>query len=84
MTMANKNNPVSPKLKHGKAGEVGAGLIITVLIQAESSFGQFAGDWTPTVYLGAVIAAGAGIGYLKRDPLRVPKLVKRWTTRNES
>lgn len=69
---------VSPKIKHGSAAGIGVGMVLTILQQASHQFGNFAGEWTDVIFMGAVVAATAGVGYLKKDPRRVVKQVRKW------
>lgn len=72
-----QESPVSPKIKHGAAGGVGVGMLLTVLQQASHQFGDFAGDWTPVIFMAAVVAATAGVGYVK-GPKRAVKQTRKF------
>lgn len=73
-----KQNPVSPKVKGTAAGGLGAGVVIQMLQQSQSLFGDWAGDWTTAIYMGVVVVAGTAAGYLRDDPKRVKKWVQKW------
>ena len=77
------HNPVSPKVKAGGLTGIIATLVVTVLSQFEDSITTWAGDWTPTVYLLAVVAASAGVAYLKGDPQRVIDIVDDYLSADE-
>lgn len=83
MAKKSPEKEVSPKIKHGGAAGVGVGMVLTILQQASSQFGDFAGEWTDVVFMAAVVAATAGVGYLKRDPRRAVKQARAYLDQSE-
>src|SRR5699024_2947894 len=77
------NNPISPKVKASGLTGIIATLVVAILSQFEDSITSWAGDWTPTVYLVAVVAASAGVAYLKGDPSRVIEIVDDYLSPDE-
>lgn len=73
-----KQNKVSPKVKYGSTAMTLTGLVITVLTQFQDRFGDFAGDFTPAVYMGVVVAVGSVASYITSDPNRVSEVTKAW------
>lgn len=68
-------NPVSPKVTVGGGVGIGGTLVTALLTSIDGAVSDWAGEWTPVIYMGVVVLLSIGMAYAKHDPARAVEYV---------